>query len=245
MASDEIGFVGLGNMGRPMATNVVSSGRAVVVRDAAGTQARAPQGAAHAASNAALAGRVDDPPLRAGRPGVGVDRARDRRRARSQDPVRGGPPDHRIRGGRPRARAARRARRRVRGCARLGGRERRRQRDPGDHANTPTATQIGRLFHLSFAGIRSRRRKTRTGSRSRRSPAPARRRRSSSPGPRAWKRAPRSPCNCWPTSRSTSISSPSGPTRWTSTSAMPAKSSPNGLRRIRNASIAGSGCSAP
>ena len=59
MASDEIGFVGLGNMGRPMATNLVASGRRVVVHDAAGTRARAPQGAELAASNAALAGRVE------------------------------------------------------------------------------------------------------------------------------------------------------------------------------------------
>ena len=59
MASDEIGFVGLGNMGRPMATNLVASGRAVVVHDAAGTQARAPRGARLAASNAALAAAVE------------------------------------------------------------------------------------------------------------------------------------------------------------------------------------------
>ena len=59
MAAEEIGFVGLGNMGRPMATNLVDSGRCVVVHDAAGTQARAPRGAHLAASNAALAGRVE------------------------------------------------------------------------------------------------------------------------------------------------------------------------------------------
>ena len=59
MASDEIGFVGLGNMGRPMATNLVSSGRTVVVHDAAGTQARAPRRARLAASNAALAGMAE------------------------------------------------------------------------------------------------------------------------------------------------------------------------------------------
>ena len=55
MASDEIGFIGLGNMGRPMATNLVKSGRDIVVHDAAGTQARAPQGAKLAASSTALA----------------------------------------------------------------------------------------------------------------------------------------------------------------------------------------------
>ena len=59
MTSDEIGFVGLGNMGRPMATNLVNSGRAVMVHDAAGTQARAPRGARLAASNAALAATVE------------------------------------------------------------------------------------------------------------------------------------------------------------------------------------------
>ena len=59
MSSNGIGFVGLGNMGRPMAENLVKSGRAVVVHDAAGTQARAPAGAKLAASNAALAGVVE------------------------------------------------------------------------------------------------------------------------------------------------------------------------------------------
>ena len=59
MASSEIGFVGLGNMGRPMATNLVKSGLDVVVHDAAGTQARAPKGAKLAASTASLAGRVE------------------------------------------------------------------------------------------------------------------------------------------------------------------------------------------
>ena len=59
MASEGIGFVGLGNMGRPMATNLVKSGRNVLVHDAAGTQARAPRGARLAASNAALAAAVE------------------------------------------------------------------------------------------------------------------------------------------------------------------------------------------
>ena len=59
MESDEIGFVGLGNMGGPMAANLVKSGWNVVVHDAAGTQARAPEGAKLAASNPALARRVD------------------------------------------------------------------------------------------------------------------------------------------------------------------------------------------
>ena len=60
MAAHETGFVGLGNMGRPMAGNLVrKSGRGIVVHDAAGTQARAPRGARLAASNAALAGMVE------------------------------------------------------------------------------------------------------------------------------------------------------------------------------------------
>ena len=60
MAVDETGFVGLGNMGRPMAENLVGkSGRDIVVHDAAGTQARAPRGARLAASNTALAAMVE------------------------------------------------------------------------------------------------------------------------------------------------------------------------------------------
>ena len=59
MASSALGFVGLGNMGRPMAANLVKSGREVVVHDAAGTRARAPRGAVPAASTAAVAARVE------------------------------------------------------------------------------------------------------------------------------------------------------------------------------------------
>ena len=59
MAAGEIGFVGLGNMGGPMATNLVKGGHRVVVFDAAGTQARAPKRATLAASTAALASRVE------------------------------------------------------------------------------------------------------------------------------------------------------------------------------------------
>ena len=59
MASEGIGFIGLGNMGRPMASNLVKSGLDVVVHDAAGTQARAPEGVKLAASTASLAGRVE------------------------------------------------------------------------------------------------------------------------------------------------------------------------------------------
>ena len=56
MTSDAFGFVGLGNMGGPMAANLAGSGQDIVVHDAAGTQARAPRRARLAASNAALAG---------------------------------------------------------------------------------------------------------------------------------------------------------------------------------------------
>ena len=69
---------------------------------------------------------------------------------------------------------------------------------PGAARRAPERRQG--LLEAGHAG-----RKTRTGSRIRRSPAPARRSRSSSPGPGAWRSALRSPRNCWPTSRSTSI----------------------------------------
>ena len=59
MTSRAIGFVGLGNMGGPMAANLVASGQDLIVHDAAGTRARAPRGARLAASNAALAGAVE------------------------------------------------------------------------------------------------------------------------------------------------------------------------------------------
>ena len=59
MTPRAIGFVGLGNMGGPMATNLAASGQDIVVYDAAGTQARAPRGARLAASSAALAGDVE------------------------------------------------------------------------------------------------------------------------------------------------------------------------------------------
>ena len=46
------GFIGLGNMGRPMATNLATAGRRLVVYDAAGTAQRAPQGTERARSSA-------------------------------------------------------------------------------------------------------------------------------------------------------------------------------------------------
>ena len=50
-----LGFIGLGNMGGPMAHNLAAAGHEVVFFDAAGTEALAPPGAACAESSAALA----------------------------------------------------------------------------------------------------------------------------------------------------------------------------------------------
>ncbi len=55
--STPIGFIGLGNMGGPMAANVARAGHALVVHDAAGTQARAPEGATIAGSPGEVARR--------------------------------------------------------------------------------------------------------------------------------------------------------------------------------------------
>jgi len=54
-----IGFIGLGNMGGPMAANVARAGHALVVHDAAGTQARAPDGARIAGSAEEVARRCE------------------------------------------------------------------------------------------------------------------------------------------------------------------------------------------
>ena len=59
MSQKAIGFVGLGNMGRPMTDNLVKSGHDIIVYDAAGTETRAPAGARLADSTAALASLVD------------------------------------------------------------------------------------------------------------------------------------------------------------------------------------------
>jgi 3-hydroxyisobutyrate dehydrogenase len=53
----EVGFVGLGNMGRALASNLVQAGHAIVAHDALGA-ARAPDGAAHVASVAEVARRA-------------------------------------------------------------------------------------------------------------------------------------------------------------------------------------------
>jgi 3-hydroxyisobutyrate dehydrogenase len=54
-----VGFVGLGNMGRPMAANLVAAGHAVVGYDAAGSDDRVPEGAHAATSVAEVVGRCD------------------------------------------------------------------------------------------------------------------------------------------------------------------------------------------
>ena len=55
MIENKIGFIGLGNMGGPIAANLVKAGTALLVHDAAGTAARAPAGAVIAADNLAVA----------------------------------------------------------------------------------------------------------------------------------------------------------------------------------------------
>jgi 3-hydroxyisobutyrate dehydrogenase-like beta-hydroxyacid dehydrogenase len=59
MVARRYGFVGLGNMGGPMAANLARTGVDVVVFDAAGTDERAPAGAHAAASLAELAARAE------------------------------------------------------------------------------------------------------------------------------------------------------------------------------------------
>ena len=55
---NELGFIGLGNMGKPMARAIARKGHAMVVHDIAGTAERAPQGAVVAQSNAEVARRA-------------------------------------------------------------------------------------------------------------------------------------------------------------------------------------------
>jgi 3-hydroxyisobutyrate dehydrogenase len=54
-----IGFIGLGNMGGPMAANLAAAGHELLVYDAVGTAERAPQGARHAASVAEVAAEAE------------------------------------------------------------------------------------------------------------------------------------------------------------------------------------------
>ena len=54
-----LGFVGLGDMGAPMAANIARHGFEVIGYDRAGTSGRAPEGVAHGAGVAALAATAD------------------------------------------------------------------------------------------------------------------------------------------------------------------------------------------
>ena len=56
MSTGPIGFIGLGNMGGPMAANVKAAGHDLMAFDLAGTEARAPEGARAATSTAEVAG---------------------------------------------------------------------------------------------------------------------------------------------------------------------------------------------
>ena len=58
MAADRFGFIGLGNMGGPMARHVAATGRELVAHDIAGTADRAPAGALVAQSNGEVARRA-------------------------------------------------------------------------------------------------------------------------------------------------------------------------------------------
>lgn len=57
--SRTIGFIGLGNMGAPMAARLAAAGHSLVAYDAAGTQGRAPAGAVAAGSAAGVAQAAD------------------------------------------------------------------------------------------------------------------------------------------------------------------------------------------
>ncbi|MBR45784.1 MAG: NADPH nitroreductase, partial [Rhodospirillaceae bacterium] len=55
MTEPLLGFIGLGNMGGPMAANLAAAGHPLICYDASGTADRAPEGARHAASSAEVA----------------------------------------------------------------------------------------------------------------------------------------------------------------------------------------------
>ena len=59
MAGERIGFIGLGNMGKPMAANLAAAGYPLVCYDIAGTRERAPEGAEIAGSITQIAGSAD------------------------------------------------------------------------------------------------------------------------------------------------------------------------------------------
>ena len=58
MNDNPVGFIGLGNMGAPMAANLAGAGWALTVHDAAGTRARAPADATVAESVAEVANQA-------------------------------------------------------------------------------------------------------------------------------------------------------------------------------------------
>ena len=55
MSEERIGFIGLGNMGKPMAGHIAAAGHAMIVHDVAGTAERAPEVATIAQSNEEVA----------------------------------------------------------------------------------------------------------------------------------------------------------------------------------------------
>jgi len=59
MAEPAIGFIGLGNMGSPMAANLAAAGNTLICYDASGTVERAPEGAVHAASATEVAQKAE------------------------------------------------------------------------------------------------------------------------------------------------------------------------------------------
>ncbi len=59
MGAQRYGFLGLGNMGGPMAANIAAAGIDLVVHDKAGTEARAPAGATVAAGEAEVVAAAD------------------------------------------------------------------------------------------------------------------------------------------------------------------------------------------
>jgi 3-hydroxyisobutyrate dehydrogenase-like beta-hydroxyacid dehydrogenase len=59
MVTDSVGFIGLGNMGRPIDGHIADGKSDVSVFDLAGTQARAPQGARIVGDTQALAAQCD------------------------------------------------------------------------------------------------------------------------------------------------------------------------------------------
>ena len=59
MTEQLLGFIGLGNMGGPMAANLAAAGNPVMCYDAAGTAERAPDGATHASSVGEIAQQAE------------------------------------------------------------------------------------------------------------------------------------------------------------------------------------------